>query len=697
MSEKNKNIKNTEKPIVKKAGKPTKSTSTYKINYAKEAEMKAYNKMSYKEQGEHNDRKYDEEQKILKKTIRSKGYSFRKITKYIMKVVGNENPQIKRIKNTKYNGQDVISIRVNKGRSLDWIKYITEELSEKLSKKKVNGKIATALLYGDLGWKSGYLRRFGEEAKFYDPNELYNLEVPYNEPRSIPSYNIYIALGSKPEGGNDINNDCLYNCLKYYVFNIEKYYKSPADLKRQLKLNRNDKIPLEYIDTIEKKLKTFKINVRGEYMRTSTIKSNKEINLILNNEHYVIEPNTRTFTPFIKYDEKLPVMWDKKTFEAFDGVKKWVMSREERNKIIYDFKSPHIIINRENQGRDENDEPIIISIEEEYKQFLVIADTLKKESKGLINLYKSGSYYSASLSLFERLTKFINPEDIKQDENEFIKNCVCGAFIWCEEYEGELYKYDVKSLYPYLMISNTSKFPLKRGEHKNIEDFHPEYFEYGIYRSIVYESDNENTNKLFRFNNANYYNSIDLTEAKKLGLKIELIKDDKPNFLYYSPDKLITFFSVFKDYIDILFDLKEKKVNKSKSILNILWGALCEKNKRKQYIDDNFSIDDDEEILEMYPSNTDDNNHNIKTIKINNYYKNNFARLCPFLLSYGRRHMANILKDNIEYVKRVQTDGFLITKKLHNDINVEIGGLKYEGYTMNGIIKNKMNKVPVNY
>jgi hypothetical protein len=373
------------------------------------------------------------------------------------------------------------------------------------------------------------------------------------------------------------------------------------------------------------------------------------------------------------------------------------MSREERNKIIYNFKSPYILINREKQGRDDNDEPIIITIEDEYQQFITIADTLKKESKGMINLYKSGSYYSAALSLFERLTKFITPEEIKQDETEFIKNCVSGAFIWCDEYEGELYKYDVKSLYPYLMISNTSKFPVKRGDFRNIEDFHPEYFEYGIYRAKVYETENDNLNKLFRFNSSNYYNSIDLTEAKKHGFKIELIKDDKPNFLYYSPDKLITFYSVFKDYIDLLFDLKEKKVNKSKSILNMLWGALCETDKRKQYISDDFKIEDDEEIVELYPSNSAEEFHNIKTTRFNNYYKNNFARLGTFLLSYGRRHMANILKDNIEYVKRVQTDGFLTTKFIHNKKDVELGELKYEGFTMNGKIINKINRVVVNY
>ena len=67
----------------------------------------------------------------------------------------------------------------------------------------------TSLLYGDLGWKSGNLRDFGDETKLYDPNQLYNLEVPIEEPSSIKSFNIYIAL--------DKFNDCLHHCLKFYI------------------------------------------------------------------------------------------------------------------------------------------------------------------------------------------------------------------------------------------------------------------------------------------------------------------------------------------------------------------------------------------------------------------------------------------------------------------------------------------------
>jgi hypothetical protein len=241
------------------------------------------------------------------------------------------------------------------------------------------------------------------------------------------------------------------------------------------------------------------------------------------------------------------------------------------------------------------------------------------------------------------------------------------------------------------MTSSTLKFPVKRGEFKLIENF-SEFVEFGIYRCIIHKSEDNNLNKLFRFNSDNYYSSIDITNAKELNLQIELIQDDKPNCLYYSRDKLITFGEAFNNYVNLLFPLKENKIKMAKDILNILWGSLCEKDKIKKFITTKFSVDDDEDILELYP--TKDDGHIIKTIKRNSIYKTSFSRLCPFLTSQARRHMTKILLPYKDEVQRVQTDGFLITKPIHTNINVKIGELKYEGYTENGIILNCINKVP---
>ena len=681
-----------------KYDKPTKSISK---GIKQKKEREAYNKLTDNEKLEYDLKKDEENEVNLKGVIRGKGYKYKKLSNYINEIVGKYNPKIVRIKNLKDGNKDLISIRIdenkfekeNKSFTVKKIKQISDLLSNFLEENKVSGKQMTALRYGDLGWKSGYLRTFGEDTKLYDPNQLYNMEVPYEQPKSIQSFNIYLALGNRAVGGDDDKfNDCLYNCLKYFIFNIENYFKSSCEFKKWLGLKRSDKVPLSLIDKVEMKLKNYQINIRGDFIRSSTVKSLKQINLILSNEHYTVEKVERKLTPFIKYEEKLPIMYDKKTFEGFDGIKKWVLTKEERNNILYNPKSPYILVNREEQGRDDNDNRIVITIEEEYKQFIINADILKIESKGLINLYKSGSYYNAGLSLFDRLTKFMNPEPLLQDEAIWIKNSSFGAIIWCEQYEGPLYKYDVKSLYPYIMKSSSLRFPIKRGEFRNIKEFNKDYYEFGIYRCEISKSEDDNINKLFKFNFHNLYSSVDLMNATQLNLNVELIQDDKPNFLYYSTDKTIKFCEIFTDYVDILFPLKENKIQKSKNILNILWGALCEIDKKKQYVQTDFEIDDDDEILEIYPS-SDDTSHIIKTTKMNHYYKTPFARLCPFLLSQGRRHMTTILLDIKDNIHRIQTDGFLTDKPLHSITNVKLGELKFEGFTDNGIIKNCINRV----
>jgi hypothetical protein len=242
------------------------------------------------------------------------------------------------------------------------------------------------------------------------------------------------------------------------------------------------------------------------------------------------------------------------------------------------------------------------------------------------------------------------------------------------------------------MKSTTLTFPLKRGEFQIIDKF-GEYIEYGIYRCKVYKSNDVNTNKLFRFNDKNYYTSVSLDHAKTLGLTLELIIDGNPNFLYYSRDKRITFNEVFKPFVDFMFELKEKQIEKSKDILNILWGALCEIDKIKYFCEQEININTDEEILSIIPYEKNEDIDVITTTNINKRYKTNYARLCPFLVGQGRRHMSNIMFPIKNHIHRIQTDGFLSQIPIHTNTDVKLGELRYEGYTSNGKIENCLNKV----
>ena len=630
----------------------------------------------------------------LKENLRTKGYKTKTLNKILQKFDKYE-PDAKLLDNVKYVGNKIMRFRFDRTKfnggsfSKKLVQKISNDMSKYMRKRGLDGKIMTSMRYGDLGWRSGYFSNIGDNISLYNPADS---GIEMDELPTIQSFVIYTVMKPKAQGGNDLFNDCLYNCLSQYIINVKDIFETPESLKKFLGLKRCDKIPLECIDKIEQKLRTYQINIRGDYIRTSTIKSDKVINLSLINQHYSIDKsfNKKSLVRFINFYEKPIALYDKLTFEIYDGKSKRRISKEEKNELMYSFKSPYIVIDREEQKQE-------ITIEEEYKNLIVIIDNLKKESNGLINLYKSGSYKNASLDLFDKFTKFLNePEEILQDEAEWISNSSIGALIWAEEYVGQLYKYDVKSLYPFLMKSPTLKFPIKRGEFQILDKF-GEFFQFGIYRCKILKSEDENINKLFRFNNNNYYTSISLDQAKSLNLKIELIQDNKPNFLYYSRDKLITFNEVFKPFVEFMFNLKEKNIEKSKFILNVLWGALCEIDKKKYFCEKDIIINDDEEIFEIRPYKNNEDIDIISTNKINKRYKTNYARLCPFIVSQGRKHMSNILYPIKENVKRIQTDGFLSTVKLHENKDVKLGELKYEGFTENGIIKNCINKVEVHY
>ena len=216
---------------------------------------------------------------------------------------------------------------------------------------------------------------------------------------------------------------------------------------------------------------------------------------------------------------------------------------------MYLLKSDYILV------KADTDKCLI----EQYNEFIINAELLKKESK-IINLYKTGSNSNTALYLFDRFTHHIkNPPPIRQAEAQFIIKSKQGALIFAEPYKGSGYKLDIVSSYPSIMNSGFT-FPIKEGEFKNLtkDEFNNlPFYQYGIYRCTI-----TGYNKQFRKNVQNdYYTHIDLTEAKRLKLKINLIVDNQPNFLHYSRDKLLTGTELFGQYINELFELKNRSID----------------------------------------------------------------------------------------------------------------------------------------
>lgn len=630
-------------------------------------------------------RELEKNEKKIKKHLKSKNYS-KKLLSKITDKLDKYNPQVKLLDNIKYVGHQILRVKINADKfenkfySRNKIQKIGNDLSKYLQKKGGNGKIMTSIKYPDIGWRSGYFTDIGEDTRLYTYGDS---DIVADEPNDYQSFVFYISLAPKREGGlDDGNNDCLFNCLKLVLFD-KLPWKQPWDFKKFLKLKRNEKVSIDLIPKIEERLKTFAINIKGDYIYSSTVQSNKQINLLLVNEHYTIDntvDNCKTLKSKISYNEKIPVLYDKFTFEIYDGISTKQISKEERNDILYNYKSKYILFDRDEKNTKENK-----SMKEEFDELIKTIDALKSASNGFINMRKTGNYKNTALDLFDRFTKYLmNPEPIEQDEAYWIQSANIGAIIWADKYTGEGYKYDIKSMYPSIM-SSTGKFPIKKGEFKILETLdNLPYFSFGIYRCEVSKSEDESINKLFRFNHQNYYTHTSLEHAKALGLNITLIQDSQPNCLFYSREKLIGFNEVFTQYVEYMFNLKQQNIPASKKILNMLWGALSEL-KRKKYFSDGkeINIDSNDDIILLRPYNDDEEIDIIHTVSRTQYFSTPFARLSPFLLSRGRANISNIIKPHISNIKRVHTDGFISDIKLDIKTGENLGDLVYEGYCDN--------------
>ena len=90
------------------------------------------------------------------------------------------------------------------------------------------------------------------------------------------------------------------------------------------------------------------------------------------------------------------------------------------------------------------------------------------------------------------------------------------------------------------------------------------------------------------------------------------------------------------------------------------------------------TIYEGKEIMSITPD--ENGNLSFDTYIKSSFYENNFARIKPFMMSYGRLKIANIILTNLDSVIRVHTDGIICTKPITNvKLGNDLGDLKYEG------------------
>ena len=159
----------------------------------------------------------------------------------------------------------VVEMAYNGDFTKEEIKDHVQQISNEYKKKGFNGMIEVALPY-DQGWRAGYFTQVGEPISMYDFTDSGDT---YNEQNTFSGFRIYVMRTPTATGGcstDNSHNDCLYECLQAGLQSSNRF-TSPEHLKKYLKLNRDDMVPVSMMPIIENKLK-ININVYGDAIYT---------------------------------------------------------------------------------------------------------------------------------------------------------------------------------------------------------------------------------------------------------------------------------------------------------------------------------------------------------------------------------------------------------------------------------------------
>jgi len=352
------------------------------------------------------------------------------------------------------------------------------------------------------------------------------------------------------------------------------------------------------------------------------------------------------------------------------------------------------------------------TLKEAVDRFKIEANVLKAKTGGLINMYRTGGNLCTMKALLydilnrrnfpilrknnKRLEKLNRPkiggqlEAINDDEAKWLERATIGAMEFYEKYRGEVYVYDKNSMYPSWLKSNYLMIPIQRGSFLKMKNDSlqqkirnsinntnkDDMLQIGIYRCVIEVPKKEQMYKLFKVNDDEYYTHYEIKWAYELGLKITLKEDNRDNALIYERNKCKTGAEIFKQYVDILYPLRqdERVSDIAKIFLSRIWGALSQKTERQMVIPEG-------ETVNFLPKDIsyDSNGNMVVTYSLaSEYYWTQLARLKPFLLSKVRVDIGKTIQPHKEHILKSYCDSMYSDIPLDLELSKDIGKWKIE-------------------
>ena len=621
-------------------------------------------------------------------------------------------PTIKKLKNIRRkiantNQFQDIQVRVYKYKNANIkikdMKKAVNKITKRLREKGLTFNVNTSFMT-PFGWRSGKQTQNDANVETWTAEWGTNderveggnnaVEEWYDDGNAkIKTFEIVLQVIEEEGGSDDDFNDCLYDTLYFLLREkLKALWPTAWKLKKSLNIKRQDKINTKnHMDKIEKWLNVG-IFIEGDVTRTPKESFKNNVTILLKNGHYSKKTTAKkNAQPLISFKEKIPVFYS----YDFDEEMYYFVQGDNPEKIRKATKDSFQTRLEEQQATHFFNQSPKDDLERNVSDFIYNANKLKTISSGRINMFKTNTIKNTALDLFFSLTQHIqDADDICANEAKFLTSCYRGGILYAEKYEGPAYKGDVCSMYPSFMQSNYF-VPYKKGEfckvtQKEVDQWKREdgkqYYHCGIYKAEV-EKNGSSKERLFHFNEKNYYTHTDLEIAHKLGFQVKIIENGEMNCIKYPSHTTQQFSGIFGQFVQLLFNLKKEYPNVTyiKRILNILWGALSEFNISRTYTlteDNEVTLKEHEQISRIRRFN---DGYKIECRDDNKLYKSGFARIAPFLTSLGRKKIAELALQHVKHIKniyRIHTDSIVTSEELNltPKEHCELGEFGFEGF-----------------
>lgn len=335
------------------------------------------------------------------------------------------------------------------------------------------------------------------------------------------------------------------------------------------------------------------IHCNGDFVLVSGRQAPLNIRLVLNRGHYDVRQNPeRPGTRHITTKEKplvvtrisdTPDMAD--LYSRDESVPKQIDIQTYREYLSDQYKAPYVMV----RGRTAPGEKTFSA----EKNLLELEQARKDLAPLGLDLFRLGTYKNFALELYRihtlALPKILPLTDI---EDDVISGCgdrkarlgaLRGGLVYVnpkirKKTKLEAVSLDVTSMYPSIMCSSLL-LPLDQATPKKVSKYTPACG-VGYYSAKVAVPFKNRCLWLGAAGYA-YYTHIDLQLATLLDSTIEMEDVSINAYVYPVAARRVQAAAVYSGFVNPLMDLKQKGVKSAKKVLNILWGAQCERRRER--------------------------------------------------------------------------------------------------------------------